>query len=163
VRIRLALAAAALACAATPAHALLVCGSGALFASAVVVSATDLVFSYTPSSNAFASADVRVRCGALGIDLLPSFTVSLTSANGGSPATRYLTGPGANLGYNVYINNSYSGSAVWGDGSAGSVTQSYGSILVLGDIKYTAWGRVPAGQYVAAGTYADVMTVTVSY
>jgi spore coat protein U-like protein len=146
-----------------PAQALLTCGSGALFASAVTVSATALNFgNYTPASASYASATVRVECGLLGIDLLPGFTLSLTAQNGGgNPAARTMERSGVPLAYNVYTTSGYG--AVWGDGSNGSVTQSYGALLSLGGITYTAWGRLPAGQYVAAGAYSDWITVTVSY
>jgi spore coat protein U-like protein len=147
-----------------PANALLICGSGLPFASAVIVSATDLSFgNYTPASNALASADVSVRCGALGIDLLPSFTVSLTALNGTNPMARYLDKVGTHLAYNVHTNSSYSNATIWGDGTNGSVIQSYSALLLLGSIHFTAWGKLSAGQYVAAGLYTDKITVTVSY
>jgi spore coat protein U-like protein len=145
-----------------PAQALLTCGSGALFASAVTVSATALNFgTYTPASARLASATISVECGLLGLDLLPGFVLSLTSQNGGNPANRYMERSGVPLAYNVYTSSGYG--TVWGDGTNGSVTQSYGALLSLGSIHYTAWGRLPAGQYVASGAYNDWMTVTVSY
>jgi spore coat protein U-like protein len=163
VRINVTILAALLLCAAAPAQAgLLTCGSGVLFASNVVIAVSDLSFgNYTPASTDFASTGISVTCGALGIDLLPSFTVSLTAANGTSPATRYLDKSGSHLNYNIYTSNAYG--AVWGDGTGGSVTQTYSATLTLGAVNYTAWGRVPASQYVAAGSYSDRITVTVSY
>jgi spore coat protein U-like protein len=163
VRINVTMLVICLLCAAAPAQAgLLTCGSGVLFASAVVINVSDLSFgNYTPSSADFASTGISVTCGALGIDLLPSFTVLLTAANGTSPAARYLDKTGTHLGYNIYTSNGYG--AVWGDGTGGSVTQTYNALLTLGAVNFTAWGRVPAGQYVAAGRYSDHITVTVSY
>jgi spore coat protein U-like protein len=43
------------------------------------------------------------------------------------------------------------------------VTQTYSTILSFGIINFTTFGRVPAGQYVATGTYNDTITVTVTY
>jgi spore coat protein U-like protein len=143
-----------------PARALLFCGGP--LSSAVTVSATALNFgTYTPASPAHASAGITVRCGALGIDLLPAFTVSLISSDSADPSARYMANGAARLNYNIYTSAGYS--AVWGDGTAGSLTQSYNSILTLGTIAFTAWGRVPAGQYVPAGSYSDHITVLVSY
>jgi spore coat protein U-like protein len=143
-----------------PAQALLFCGGP--LSSPVTVSATALSFgNYTPASAAAANATVTVRCGTLGINLLPSFTVSLISSNGANPSARYMRNGAAHLGYNIYTDAGYS--AVWGDGTAGSLTQSSNSILALGSIAFTAWGRVPAGQYVSAGVYSDTVTVLVSY
>ena len=155
-----ALTASLMLCLTGPAHALLFCG-GAL-ASPVTVSATGLSFgSYTPASPSYASAGITVRCGALGVDLLPSFTVSLISSNSADPSQRYMDKAGTHLGYNIYTSAGYA--TVWGDGTAGSVSQSYNSILTLGNIDFTAWGRLPAGQYVPSGSYADQITVLVSY
>ncbi len=148
--------------AASPAQALL-CGSGLPLASLVTVSASDLDFSmYTPASDNFASANIKVQCGLLGIDILPSFSLSLTAMNGTNQGARFLNHGGAHLGYNVYTDNGHG--TVWGDGTDGSVTQTYdGSLLTLGSIGFTAWGKVPSGQFLTPGPYTDKITVTVSY
>ncbi len=160
VRIKVTAGALVLACAATPAHALLACGG--LFSSAVSVSASALDFgNYTPSTDDFASAGISIKCGALGIDILPGFTISLTAMNGSDPAARYLNRSGAHLSYNIYTTSGYS--RVWGDGSNGSVTQSYSALLTLGNVNFTAWGKLPKGQYLATGAYTDTITVLVSY
>ena len=67
----------------------------------------------------------------------------------------------AYFGYNIFADAGYM--AVWGDGSAGSVTQGYSSILALGSAQFTGFGRLPQGQYVAAGSYGDHITVTVTF
>ncbi len=142
----------------TPAFALL-CGT---VLDPMSVSATALNFgSYTPASASPASTTVTIACGLLGLDLLPNFTVSLSAGNAATPSGRYLNMSGNHLGYNIYTSTGYA--TVWGDGSDGSVTQSFNSVLSLGTISYTGYGRIPAGQYVAAGPYADTITVTVTY
>lgn len=144
-----------------PAQALL-CGSGLPLASNLSVSATALSFgSYSPAAARFANATVRVECGLLGIDLLPGFTVSLTAQNSANPSARRMLRSGVPLNYNIYTDNNYA--TVWGDGSNASVTRGYNPILALGAVNFTAWGRLPAGQYVAAGSYSDVITVTVAF
>ena len=147
-------------CLARPAHALLLCDG--VLGGPVTVSASDLSFgSYMPASPSYASVTVTVRCSALGVDLLPSFTVSLLSANSADPSARFMAYGGNHLGYNIYTSAGYA--TVWGDGTSGSSSQSYASLLALGSISYTAWGRLPAGQYVRAGSYGDQITVVVSY
>ncbi len=146
----------------TPAQALL-CGSGLPLASLVTVTSSDLHFGMVnPASGATASAAISITCGLLGIDILPSFTLKLTAMNGTSPSARYLAMGSSHLGYNIYTDNGYG--TVWGDGTDGSVTQSYdGTLLTLGSIGFTAWGKVPAGQFLTHGPYTDKITVTVSY
>jgi spore coat protein U-like protein len=143
-----------------PAQALLFCGGP--LSSGVIVSATPLSFgAYTPASPSQASADVTVRCGVLGIDLLPGFTVSLVSANSANPAARHLDSGAAHLNYNIYTGAGHM--TVWGDGTGGSITRSYNSLLALGTISLTGFGLVPGGQYVPAGSYGDVITVLIAY
>ena len=149
---------AAMLLAASPAHALL-CGT---ILDPMSVSATALSFgNYIPTGAGFANTSVKVSCGLLGLDLLPNFTVSLSAGNAGTPSGRYLAMSGSHLNYNIYADPGFA--TVWGDGSSGSVTQTFNSVLSLGSINFTGYGRIPAGQYVAAGPYTDVVTVTVSY
>ncbi len=155
---RIKVIAAALLLAPSPAFALL-CGS---VLDPMSVSATSLTFgSYTPASASTASTTVTISCGLLGLDLLPNFVVSLSAGNAATPSGRYLTMSGSHLSYNIYTSPGYA--TVWGDGSDGSVTQSFNGVLSLGNTNFTGYGRIPAGQYVAAGWYADNITVTVTY
>lgn len=144
--------------AASPAHALL-CGT---ILDPMSVSATALNFgNYIPTGAGTANTSVKVSCGLLGLDLLPNFTLSLSAGNATTPSGRYLGLSGSRLNYNIYADPGFA--TVWGDGSGGSVTQTFNSVLSLGAITFTGYGRIPAGQYVAAGSYADIITVTVSY
>jgi spore coat protein U-like protein len=139
-----------------PAAALL-CGT---FLDPMTVSATNLNFgNYLAGSDATANTTVTIRCSLLGLDLLPDFRVQLSAGNAATPDARYLKLGSGKLYYNI---RDGSGS-VWGDGSAGSVEQTYDGLLSLGSINFTGFGRIPAGQYVAAGTYGDRITVTVIY
>jgi spore coat protein U-like protein len=158
VRIKLALLALML-LAARPAHALL-CGT---ILDPMSVSADPLNFgNYIPTDAGFANTHVKVSCGLLGLDLLPNFTVALSAGNAATPLGRYLAMSGARLEYNIYADPGFA--TIWGDGSSGSVTQTFNGVLTLGNnITFTGYGRIPAGQYVAAGIYRDTITVTVSY
>jgi spore coat protein U-like protein len=144
--------------AASPAQALL-CGT---ILDPMSVSATALNFgNYIPTGAGTANTSVKVSCGLLGLDLLPNFTLSLSAGSATAPSGRYLGMSGSRLNYNIYADPGFA--TIWGDGSGGSVTQTFNSVLSLGAITFTGYGRIPAGQYVAAGSYADIITVTVSY
>ncbi len=127
----------------------------------MTVSATNLSFgTYAPGSTATANTTVTIKC-SLGLDLLPDFDVRLSSGHAASPDARYLKLGGSQLFYNIYADPGFG--SVWGDGSAGSAVQSYNGLLSLGSLHFTGFGRLPAGQYVPAGTYGDRLTVTVIF
>ncbi len=157
MRIKFSLLAAML-LAAGPAHALL-CGT---ILDPLSVSATALNFgNYIPTGASTANTSVKISCGLLGLDLLPNFSISLSAGNAPAPSGRYLAMSGSHLDYNIYADPGFA--TVWGDGGSGSITQTFAGVLSLGNITFTGYGRIPAGQYVAAGPYTDVVTVTVSY
>lgn len=64
------------------------------------------------------------------------------------------------LAYNFYVDPG--AAAVWGDGSGGTATRSdrvfKGKPWVV-----TIYGRIPAGQDVSAGSYADTLTITINF
>jgi spore coat protein U-like protein len=136
------------------------CGT---FLDPMSVSGTTMGFgNYLPASASPSNSTITVSCG-LGIDLLPSFTVALSAGRSGSMITRTMVFGTQSLNYNIYTTIGYG--TVWGDGTGGSVTQSVnGSVLQLGNTNFTAFGLLPAGQYVAAGgPYLDTITVSVSF
>jgi spore coat protein U-like protein len=69
-----------------------------------------------------------------------------------------LAGGSDRLTYNLYSDASMA--AVWGDGTAGTVTLTQ-AITKEMPWNATIYGRIPARQNVRAGTYSDVITVTV--
>ena len=88
--------------------------------------------------------------------LLPTpFTVAL-SAGSGTFAQRQMTAGATQLGYNLYTDATRT--IVWGDGISGSTVSASGTSVDL-----SIYGRVPAGQNVAAGVYSDSIVITVSY
>ncbi len=140
-----------------PALALL-CGS---FLSPMTVSATNLSFGvYAPGGTRTANTSVTIKC-AIPLDLLPDFHVRLSAGNAATPAARYLKLGSGQLFYNIYADPGFA--SVWGDGGSGSVEQVYDGLLSLGAVTLTGFGRLPAGQYVPAGTYGDRITVTVVF
>jgi spore coat protein U-like protein len=123
------------------------------------VSAGTLAFgNYTPTSGSptDASSAVNITCtnGT-------HYTVAL---DGGSTesnvAARAMSDTNAHtLSYEIYTDSTHA--TVWGDGTGSTITQSgtgSGTAQPL-----TAFGRVPASQFAAAGSYSDTVTVTVSY
>ncbi|KGI77288.1 hypothetical protein LF63_0111470 [Oleiagrimonas soli] len=137
-----------------------VCGT---VLSPVSASATAVNFGvYDPASgNADqSSGTVTVSCG-IPLDVLPSFTISLSRGQAASYAPRRMASGANTLSYNLYTDAARA--TVWGDGSAGTSTVTRSGTLLLGSVSLTVYGAVPTGQYVAPGSYADTITVTVSY
>jgi spore coat protein U-like protein len=88
--------------------------------------------------------------------------ISLSPGSSGSFAQRQLqqTGGPDRLAYNLFTTPSFS--RVWGDGSGGSETQS-NLITRTTPWNATIYGRIPARQNVSAGSYGDVITVTIEW
>jgi spore coat protein U-like protein len=70
-----------------------------------------------------------------------------------------MTNGGSTLDYSMYTTAGRT--TVWGDGTLSTSTQAgtgNGAAQAL-----TVFGRIPVGQYVTAGAYADTVTATVTY
>lgn len=134
-------------------------GVSAIVLNACLVTATDMAFgSYNPTSSTptDATSSIIVTCtpGTL-------YNVGLNAGTtaGTTVSTRKMLNGSALLNYALYSN---SGRSVnWGN-SPGSDTVSQTSSSIA-PAAITVYGRVPAQQSVAAGTYTDTVTVTVSY
>ncbi len=96
------------------------------------------------------TGNINIAC-----DAPTAFTVAL-GTGAGSFESRRMTGGAEQLGYNLYSDSARQ--IVWGDGvTSGSVSAS-GT-----NVDLPVYGRIPARQNVAAGVYADSVTVTVSF
>lgn len=127
----------------------------------IQVTATNLNFgNYNAASPSATTANmaVTVRC-VRPIDTLPAFVVALSKGSSSSYTPRTMTSGANALQYNIF--NQAAFTTIWGDGTGGTQTRSHGGggNAATG----TGYGRIPAGQYVAAGAYADTITVTVTY
>jgi spore coat protein U-like protein len=72
-----------------------------------------------------------------------------------------VQGPNA-LAYNLF--REAARVTVWGDGSGGTQVVTVGDSGPPGNpVTVTIFGRVPAGQWVAAGTYADTLVLTIEF
>ena len=93
-----------------------------------------------------------------------SVVVQLGAGLSGSYAPRRMRNGANSLNYNLYT--TVARNIVWGNGSGGtaSVTLSDG-IVSAGTRTYnrTVYGRIPAGQNVAFGTYRDTIVVTIVF
>ncbi len=110
------------------------------------------------------TGSVQVTCTS---DRPPRVTyeIQLDTGQAGSFAPRAMASGVSQLTYNLYIDAARS--AVWGDGTGGTavITADY-NLTPPGSTQtdpYTVYGRVPAGQVVAIGSYLDTITVTLIF
>ena len=143
----------------------------ALAAAAVTcsVTATGPAFGvYNPLSAtpAYADGTVQVTCTLLsGGNTTVTLVSSYSTGSSGNYAARSMLAGANVLSYNLYFDAAYT--QVRGDGTGGSQTGGATLNLTRGAPTQTAsgtiYGRIPAGQDVAAGSYADTIVVTISY
>ena len=132
--------------------AALVCGARATAECSINVS--DLTFGEYDVFSSLA-ADIT---GSLSVscDTDTPFQVTLGTGSGSFTARQMRNGPSV-LIYNLYTDPTRL--SIWGDGSPGT---SLLSISGTG-ATYTVYGRIPARQNVPAGSYADTITVTLTF
>jgi spore coat protein U-like protein len=120
------------------------------------VSAGTLGFpSYSATAAVVASANLSINCSSGA-----GYQVSLGSGLYMSGSTRRMVGPSTNyLNYELYRDSART--LTWGDGTAlGSKVGGTGSGAAQ---TLTVYGRIPAGQYRAVGSYTDTVLVTIEY
>lgn len=127
--------------------------------SVCTVNATDLAFgNYDASAGApnDNSSTVNVTCS----NGTP-YTVALDAGTGAGAtvAVRRMSNGGNTLDYSMYTTAGRT--TVWGDGTSGTSTQA--GTGNGGAQAFTVFGRIPTGQFVTAGAYADTVTATVTY
>jgi spore coat protein U-like protein len=91
-------------------------------------------------------------------------TISLGAGlYGPSVAARAMGSGTSRLAYGLYTDAART--IVWGDGSAASATVSDTLAAGVGTVNrvYPVYGRLPPGQSVPPGSYADSLLVTVSF
>ena len=145
----------------TPAHAQYACS---VSAGGVVNFAFYNAASSTP---AIANSSATLTCsyvsgGAQKVDWM----MTLSNGVSGDCNARTMTGPGAVLSYNIYQNSVAGG--VWGNLACASYpfgTMTVGPGVGNGTrtVTYTLYGQIPVGQFVAAGTYTENLTLTITY
>lgn len=120
-------------------------------------------FSATP---AYANGDVQVTCTLLsGRSTTVTLVSSYSTGSSGSYAMRTMVAGANKLNYNLFFDDAYT--QIRGNGTGGSQTGGATLNLTPGNRTQTAsgtiYGRIPAGQDVAAGSYSDTIVVTITY
>jgi spore coat protein U-like protein len=96
-----------------------------------------------------------------------SYALALSAGNSGNYAQRLLRAGAAALNYNLF--DSATRTRVWGNGTGG--TGLVGGTLVVGpgsgnnnrQVSHPVYGRIPARQDAATGTYSDSILVTLTF
>ena len=132
------------------------------------LSATTTAFGiYAPASASpnDTTGTITVTCSADVASLPITYTLALSAGGSGSYATRLMSAGAATLQYQLYADAART--SVWGDGTAGTGTVSGGftlSVINSVSAQHTVYGRMPPLQSSAvAGTYSDLVVVTLSY
>lgn len=129
------------------------------------VSTTPLSFgTYNPaaSSPTTATATISATCLSLSLPMTATVDLALSAGTSGNAAARQMANGTARLNYNIYQDAGYA--TVWGNNSNGGTSQSMSiSNLLNWNVSKTAYGRIPAGQYVKTGAYTDSVVVTFTF
>lgn len=130
------------------------------------ISATALAFgTYDPlaATNTTGTSTVNVQCTKTTVA-----TIALNGGVNGTLAQRKMKDTGSStdlLNYQLYT--TAGNTAVWGDSTGGTSTQSYTSASAATVQPFTVYGTIPSGQNVTpssvANSYQDTITVTVTF
>lgn len=129
--------------------------------------ANDIVFgSYSVfnSIDVDSTADITVDCSGSD-NIKVSATAEISAGSSGSFNPRTMLNGASALNYNIYTKSNHN--QIWGDGSGGSVTQTISCSLkgppTTCSTPKTLYGRIPIGQSVPAGSYTDMLIVTITF
>lgn len=119
--------------------------------------------SYSPvtASPKDATTQVQVDCTGA-VALLGTVQVQASAGGSGNALQRRMTFVGNSLAYNIYADSART--QILGSGTGGTTTINTplnGSLFF--STSAAVYGRVPAGQWVASGTYTDTIVITVQY
>jgi spore coat protein U-like protein len=132
------------------------------------VSATGIAFgAYNPlnTTATTAAGSWTVTCNATGSgSATVSGTLSLSTGKSGTYTPRQMFSGTNALNYNIYLTPSYT--MILGNGSGGTYAPSDSGTVTAGQVYQVSgnmYGMIPASQDVAAGSYSDLIVVTVAY
>ena len=105
----------------------------------------------------FNSQDTNITT-SIGVvcDAATHYEIALSTGSG-TFATRTLTSGSNLLAYNLFLDPARL--TIWGDGSPGTSTVSDTGTSA----NYSVYGRIPAHQNASVGSYADTITVTITF
>ena len=134
-------------------------GTGLVITADTVAFGTYLSTSGSPTD---ANGRITVDCAVhQKSDFLPNLTITLSAGQAATFSPRKMANAALRLNYNLYTTAACT--AVWGDGTGGTVKQSYSHGTNLFTTNFTVYGRIPASQGVGGGAYTDTITVTINY
>ena len=124
---------------------------------------------YNPSSGspAIASSSATLTCNYLsGSAQKVDWSMVLSNGSSGDCNARRMASGGGTLDYNIFQNSVAGG--VWGNLACatypfGTMTVGPGAGNGTRSVTYTLYGQIPVGQFVAAGTYSENLTLTINY
>lgn len=133
-----------------------------------VTATSNIAFgAYDPADANFSTAldgdgSVSVRCtrGTVAAVALGQGLYADTGSSCTSPARRMSDGGTGRLGYEIYRNAGRT--SAWGCDTAANI-QSFTSAASNVATTLTTYGRIPAGQDVAAGSFTDTVVVSVTF
>ena len=128
------------------------------------ISATDLNFgAYDPVvANKTTPLDVNTTVTVLCTKGSTGVTVGLDLGTHSAAGSRFMSNGTDSLHYELYSDSA--GGTVWSNAGAGLVAWPvFGPIGAGAGTPHTVFGRIPAGQDVSIGSYADVVTATVNF
>ncbi len=129
--------------------------SGSVAATCALSTSTLGFGTYSPSTNLDSSAVITVNCSSGS-----AYSVSVDGGQNLSGGFRRLAGPGGSF-LNYQLFKDAARTSAWGDGTGlGAKLDGTGN---GSNQSLPVYGRIPASQNVRAGSYSDVVQVTVEY
>lgn len=109
-----------------------------------------------------AVGQVTVNCSFV-LSVLTTYTLKLSAGGSGQYATRAMSSGGNTLNYNLHTD--VLRTVIWGNGTGGSSFITNTQLIGIGGFtgNHPVYGRIPAQQNVAPGTYSDTIVVTLDY
>lgn len=126
-------------------------------ASCTVASLTIAFGSYNVFSATDQTTSGRIKVMCSGTSASNAITITSSAGASGSFAARTLVSGQDTLTYNLYLDSNEQ--TVWGDGAQGS--SAY--VGALGTFNLTIYGKIPAGQDAATGSYNDALVTTINF
>jgi spore coat protein U-like protein len=120
--------------------------------------------STTPNNSTGSATVICSGVLGIGVTLLLTYEVKLGPGGSGNQLARQMRNArGSTLNYTLRANSA--NGAIWGDRLGGTTSQIDGWLLGVFNAPrvYTIYGRIPALQNVAIGSYTDSVLVTVSF
>ncbi len=111
----------------------------------------------SPASSLDVNGSITVNCTGGG---LTTVYITMSAGNSGVPSARYMTlASQPNLLYNIYTDPGHVN--YWSNTPTNACTANNACLTTSGTVN--VYGRIPGGQDVAIGSYADSLTATINY